>query len=98
MRHDGTDSRRVRGRKKMKNIHAGGSSLPRLLVNVAFVAALGVMAWAAVTRVPYLSAQFEELAGAFQTSGGGGGTGGIGGVGKKIGGMWKGVGNVAPFH
>ncbi len=76
----------------MKNIHAGGSSFSRLLVNVVFVAALAAVVWAAVTQVPFISAQFDQLSGAFQTSGGGGGGGGIGGVGKKIGGMWKGVG------
>ncbi len=74
----------------MKNIHAGGSSFSRLLVNVVFVAALAVTVWAAVTQVPFISAQFDQLSGAFQTSGGGGGS--IGGVGGKIGGMWKGIG------
>ena len=66
------------------------SSFSRLLVKVVFVAALGAMGWVAVTQVPFISAQFDSLSGAFQTSGGGGG--GIGGVGGKIGGMWKGVG------
>jgi len=73
----------------MKNIHAGGSPFSGLLVKVVFIAALGAMGWVAVTQVPFISAQFDSLAGAFQTSGGGGG---IGGVGGKIGGMWKGVG------
>ena len=93
MRHDGTELRHVRDRKKMKNIHAGGSSFSRVLINVVFVAALAATGWAAGTQVPFISAQFDSLTGAFQTSGGGGGGGGIGGVGKKIGGMWKGCGN-----
>ena len=77
----------------MKNIHPGRSSFSRLLVNIVFVAALAAMVWVAVTQVPFISAKFDNLSGAFQTSGGGGGGGGIGGVGKKIGGMWKGVSN-----
>ncbi len=89
MNRDGDESRRVRGRKRINRIQSGPSSFSRRLVNVVFVAFLLAMAWVVVTQYPMISAKFEGMFG----HGGGGG-----GIGDKLGRIWKGVGNFAPFH